>query len=131
MSIGPALVDALKIFAAIEDDLIALGKRADATTATEFVRMRRQLVMGFAEVSAALEKDAWLGEQSHLMTQAQRLLAAFRSQNAINQANWPVVRVRDNLAEYQIAARPVGERSRDFWDWLAFELGFSRERVSG
>jgi hypothetical protein len=131
MSIGPALIDALKSFASIEQDLIALGKRADATTANDFVRVRRQLVMAFAEVSAAFEKDPWLIAEAHLMHQAQRLLAAFRSQNAINQANWPVVRVRDNLAEYQIAARPVGERSRDFWDWLAFELRFERERVSG
>jgi len=121
----------LKAFASIEHDLIALGKRADAATAAEFVRVRRQLVMGFAEVSAALEKDPWLTAQTHLMNQAQRLLAAFRSQNAINQANWPAVRVRDNLAEYQIAARPVGDRSRDFWDWITFEFGFERERVTG
>lgn len=126
MSIGTALVDALSRFAALERELVALGQRADASTAIEFVRMRRQLVMEFAQVGAALEKDPWLSANSHLMQQAQRLLSAFRAQNTINQANWPVVRVRDNLADYQIAARPVGERSRDFWDWIEFELGFKR-----
>lgn len=126
MSIGAALIEALKGFAAVENQIVTLSRTVDAEGALHFVRLRRQLVMAFATLGNALENDPWLKVRPDLLQQATRLFSAFRAQNSINQANWPAVRVKDNVADYQIAARPVGEKSREFWQWIDRELGFRR-----
>jgi hypothetical protein len=105
---------------------VLLGQRVQAETAVEFVRMRRQLVIGFADVGSALDTDAWLAAHPDVLRRGRQVFAAFRAQNSINQANWPVVRARDDPAGYQVAARPVGEKSREFWLWVETELGFKR-----
>ena len=124
MPIGTALHSALESFAAVERSIVDIARHIDGSNAVDFVRLRKQLVMEFASVGSAIEKDPWLSSNPDMLQQATRLLSAFRSQNSINQANWPVVRVKDNLAEYQIAARPVAERSGAFWQWCERELGF-------
>jgi hypothetical protein len=126
MGISAELAQALRAFSAVERDIVSLGKRVDPATAVDFVRMRRQLVIGFAEVGSALDKDAWLAAQPDVLQRGRQLFSAFRAQNSINQANWPVVRARDDPDGYQVAARPVGEKSRDFWRWVETELGHKR-----
>lgn len=129
MPIGTALQSALESFATVERGIVDVGQQVDGNSAVDFVRMRKQLVMEFATVGGAIEKDPWLSTDPSMLQQATRLLSAFRAQNSINQANWPVVRVKDNLAEYQIAARPVAERSAEFWRWVEDELGFKRNQA--
>lgn len=126
MPIGTALKSALDSFATVERGIVEIGRHVDGNSAVDFVRMRKQLVMEFATVGGAIEKDPWLSGNPGLLQQATRHLSAFRAQNSINQANWPVVRVKDNLAEYHIAARPVAERSAEFWQWIEQELGYKR-----
>jgi hypothetical protein len=126
MAIGAELAQALRNFANQERDIVQLGQRVDPDNALEFVRMRRQLVMCFAEVGAAMEKDAWLGTQPDIIQEGRQLFSAFRAANSINQANWPVVKARDDPQGYQVAARPVGEKSRAFWAWVERALGFRK-----
>jgi hypothetical protein len=126
MRIGTALTKSLQSFAALEKEIVALGQRVDASSAVEFVRLRKQLVLAFADVGAALEKDEWLKGQPGKLEQGLRVFSAFRAQNSINQANWPAVRVKDAVSDYQIAARPVAEKSRDFWKWVEEELGYRK-----
>lgn len=126
MQIGAALVEALKGFSLVERQIVMIGQKVDDSCALEFVRLRRQLVMSFATLGNALENDPWLKDKPDLLQQGLRLFSAFRAQNSINQANWPVVRAKDNLADYQVAARPVGVSSRDFWQWVDRELGYRR-----
>lgn len=124
MTIGAELTQALRNFATVEQQIVKLGQRVDPDNALEFVRMRRQLVMGFAEINAALDKDPWLNARPEILQQCRQLFSAFRAANSINQANWPVVKARDDPKGYQIAAAPVGEKSRAFWRWVEKELGF-------
>ncbi len=126
MAISAELTQALRRFADLERQIVALGQRVDAGNALEFVRMRRQLVMGFADVGAALEQDPWLSTQPEITQQGRALFSAFRAANSINQANWPVVKARDDPRGYETAARPVGDKSRAFWQWVEKELGFKR-----
>jgi hypothetical protein len=126
MAISAELAQALRSFSAIERDIVTLGQKVDAQTAVEFVRARRQLVIGFAEVGSALDKDAWLATRPDILHRGRQLFSAFRAQNSINQANWPVVRARDDPAGYQVGARPVAEKSREFWRWVETDLGFNR-----
>ena len=126
MSIGPELTAALRDFAGVERDIVMLGRSASAANASELVKVRRDIVLEFAKVGAALEKDRHLKDHPEQMTQATRLFAAFRSGNSINQANWPAIRVRDNLKEYLGASLPVAEASRAFWTWMDQHLGFRR-----
>lgn len=124
--IGGELIEALSAFAALERTIVDLDNRADASLAVEFVRMRRDLVLEFTKLGRALEQDHWLTSQPELFQQTMRLFSAFRTQNTINQADWPVVRVKDHLPDYRVAAGPVAERSRAFWQWIEQELGFKR-----
>jgi hypothetical protein len=126
MAIGAELAQALRNFANQERDIVQLGQRVDPDNALEFVRMRRQLVMCFADVGAAMEKDAWLTAQPEIMQEGRQLFSAFRAANSINQANWPVVKARDDPKGYGVAARPVGEKSRAFWAWAERALGFRK-----
>ncbi len=126
MAIGRELTQALRRFADLERQIVLLGQRVDADNALEFVRMRRQLVMGFADVGAALEKDPWLATRPDVIQHGRQLFSAFRAANSINQANWPVVKARDDPRGYEVAARPVGDKSRAFWHWIEKELGFKR-----
>lgn len=127
MAIGAELAQALRNFARLEGDIVKLGQRVSADNAIEFVRMRRGLVMCFAEVGAAMEKDAWLTAQPpELIQRGRQLFSAFRAANSINQANWPVVKARDDPKGYQVAASPVGDKSRAFWAWVERELGFKK-----
>jgi hypothetical protein len=126
MPTGNELDQALRSFAEVERGIVQLDTRADATNALAFVNMRRDLVMEFAKVGKALEQEPWLVANPDKMTQVTRLFAAFRTQNALNQADWPVIRVRDDPAAYAGASRPVGERSAAFWQWVEQELGFRR-----
>jgi hypothetical protein len=126
MSAGPELVGALRAFDAVERRIVALGEQAETCDSFEFVNLRRDLVLQFASLAAAIERDPHLMANPALKTQATRLLAAFRTQNAVNQADWPVIRVRDDPEHYKVAARPVAERSRDFWTWVGQQLGFNR-----
>ena len=121
------LASALQSFAAIEREIVMLGAQADADKAHRLVQLRRQLVLEFARVRDALEAEPSMLCSPELMTAAMRQLAAFRTSNAINQADWPVVRVRDNPAEYRVASRSVGEASRLFWGWTEQHLGFRAE----
>lgn len=125
MSIGPELTEALRSFARVERDIVALGQGRNGDNASELVRVRRELVLEFARLGQALEKDPYLQANPAKLTDATRLFAAFRSQNSINQANWPAIRVRDNQEDYKIASQPVGEKSRAFWGWIAQEFGIS------
>jgi len=127
MAIGAELAQALRNFARQEGEIVKLGQRVAPDNALEFVRMRRGLVMCFAEVGAAMEKDVWLTAQPPEMIQRGRqLFSALRAANSINQANWPVVKARDDPQGYQVAARPVGEKSHAFWMWVEMELGFKK-----
>ncbi|HEY1126009.1 MAG TPA: hypothetical protein VGE65_10265 [Sphingobium sp.] len=126
MKIGAELAQALRNFASQEQEIVQLGQRVDADNALEFVRMRRGLVMRFADVGAAMEKDAWLSKQADVIQEGRQLFSAFRAANSINQANWPVVKARDDPQGYQVAARPVGEKSRAFWAWVERDLGFKK-----
>jgi hypothetical protein len=127
MAIGAELAQALRNFAKQEGDIVKLGQHVDPENALEFVRMRRSLVMCFADVGAAMEKDPWLVAQpAETIQQGRQLFSAFRAANSINQANWPVVKARDDPHGYQVAARPVGDKSRAFWAWVEKDLGFKK-----
>ena len=126
MAVSAELILALKRFAAVERQIVTLGQRVDPENALEFVRMRRQLVMGFAEVGVALEKDPWFTDRPDALQQGRQLFSAFRAANSINQANWPVIKARDDPRAYEAAARPVSDKSRAFWNWIEKELGVTR-----
>lgn len=126
MPIGSELVAALKQFSALEVEIVELGGRVDPDNAREFVRMRRDLVMNFAHVGKAMDEDPWLAANPDVLSRGRRFFAEFRTANSLNQANWPVVRAKDDAAAYAKAAAPVGEKSRAFWQWVESDLGFRR-----
>lgn len=117
------LSDALRAFAETEDEIVHLGVVADSARMHELLALRRLFVEQFGVVNAALQKEPRLVQNADLMTQAMRLLAAFRSRNAINQADWPVIRVRDDPIAYREASQHVKEASRIFWQWTEDALG--------
>jgi len=127
LPIGTDLANALRSFAAIEQDIITFGQTMDAGKASAFVHRRRDMAHEFAVLRNALEREPLLIAQPELMTQALRLLAAFRARNAINQAEWPAIRVRDEPAPFRIAAQSVAAAARDFWRWIEQTLAYRRD----
>ena len=126
MAIGAELTHALRNFSAVEREIVGSGQRVSPDNALEFVKQRRQLVLCFADLGNALEKDPWLSTQPDIIRAGRQYFSAFRAANSINQANWPVVKAKDDPDGYRVAARPVGEKSRAFWAWAEQELGFKR-----
>ncbi|MBN8829855.1 MAG: hypothetical protein J0G94_04315 [Sphingomonadales bacterium] len=128
MGAGKELLEALRSFAEVERKIVLLGERpeVDNAHASAMVNARRELVMAFAKLGTALDTDPHLTAHPDKMTQGTRLFSAFRAQNAINQADWPAIRVRDDPAQYRVAAQSVVDRSRAFWQWVERELGFRR-----
>ena len=126
MPIGAELANALRAFAAIENDIITFGQTMDASKASAFVERRREMAHEFAVLRNALEQEPWLVDRPERMTEALRLLSAFRASNSINQAEWPTIRVRDDPAAFRIAAQTVAAAARDFWRWVDRELGHMR-----
>lgn len=126
MPIGIELANALRAFAAIENDIIIFGQTMDAGKASAFVERRREMAHEFAVLRNALEREPWLIDRPERMTEALRLLSTFRASNSINQAEWPTIRVRDDPAAFRIAAQAVAAAARDFWRWVEHELGYMR-----
>jgi hypothetical protein len=126
MAIGRALQRALQSFAQTESEIVAFGRGADASKALEFVHMRKRMIAEFAALRDALENDPYLKANDARKTEILRLFSAFRTQNAINQANWPAIRVKDNLPDFRIAAQAVGPFSQAFWSWIEKEFGYRR-----
>jgi hypothetical protein len=122
--IGADLTRALRSFATVEQDIVTFGQTMDAGKASAFVHRRRDMAHEFAVLRNALEQEPLLIAQPELMTQALRLLSAFRARNSINQAEWPAIRVRDEPARFRIAARSVSAAARDFWRWIDQTLGY-------
>jgi len=126
MPVGNELMEALQSFADVERTIVSIGEVAGHDNASAFVNARRDLVMAFAQLGTALSRDPFLSANPDKMTEGTRLFSAFRAQNSINQADWPVIRARDHAAEYRVASQPVVERSRAFWQWIERETGFRR-----
>ena len=129
MLIGSDLKSALESFAQVEADIVSHGVPVTPAESQELLQLRRQLITEFANVSAALEAEPNLARSPTLLTDATRLFAAFRTANSVNQADWPVVRVREDAAGYSVAVRSVVEASSAFWDWADNMLKFSGRHV--
>lgn len=122
MAIGSRLKEALQSFAAVEAQIVARGAPKTAAESLDLVQLRRDLVLEFAALSAAIEAEPSLIASPDMLTQATRALAAFRTRNSMNQADWPVVRVREDPAGYSVAVQGVVRTSRAFWDWAERNL---------
>jgi len=116
------LAQALRSFAQVERGIIEFGLVGDSGRALELVRMRKQMVTEFATLGSALEGEPYLNERPDMKTEILRLFAAFRTANAINTAEWPAIRVRDDVGQFKIAAQGVGKVSQAFWSKVKAEL---------
>ena len=129
MLIGSKLKSALESFAQAEAQIVLRGVPVTAAESLELVQLRRQLITEFATLSAAIEAEPNLIRSPAMLTDATRLLAAFRTANSVNQAEWPVVRVREDAAGYHIAVQRVVIASDAFWSWAAQTLNFDRRHL--
>jgi len=129
MLIGSALKGALESFAQVEADIVAHGAPVTTAESQELLQLRRQLITEFARLSAAIEAEPSLARSPSMLTDATRLLAAFRTANSVNQADWPVIRVREDAAGYEAAVQKVVNASSAFWDWADHSLQFSGRHV--
>ncbi len=126
MPISAELKAALRSFSHLEQQVVQVSSHVDTSNATTLVRLRRDLVHEFAALSHALEHDHHLRSNPEKFTEATRLLSAFRTQNSVNQADWPVILVRDNPSGYRASVGTVAGRSHAFWHWVEKELRFRR-----
>jgi hypothetical protein len=126
MQIGPELNRALREFATVERNILAAANQASGYDAGALVRARKDLVLAFATLGRALEHDPKLASTREQLSEATRRFAAFRTQNSINQADWPAIRARDNLAAYRQSSSLVAEKSRAFWQWVERETDFRK-----
>jgi len=116
------LDEAMKAFARVERGIVEFGMAGDTQHAVELIRLRKQMITEFAALSAALEADPFLAERREAKTDLLRLFSAFRTANALNTAEWPAIRVRDDVPSFRAAATSVGHASRAFWRRIEQEL---------
>jgi hypothetical protein len=126
MAMGRSLQESLETFAKVESEIVAFGRGADGSKALEFIHLRKRMINEFAALRDALENDPYLKANEERKTEVMRRFSAFRAQNAINQADWPAIRVKDDPPAFRIAAQSVAPLSQAFWDWIEKEFGYRR-----
>ena len=111
-------LDALE---AVQAALASIANRNDDGRKRDLIRLRRDLSLQIAKVGKAAEPI--FGAADHPLNQDYRnRFSRMRSAAAIHQADWPAVRLGEDVERYQASARGVREANKAFVAWVRTAL---------
>lgn len=117
---GP-LTRELDALEAVQVELAAIANRSDDARKHDLIRLRRDLSLQIAKVGEAAEPI--FGAAEHGLSQDYRnRFSRMRSAAAIHQADWPAVRLGEDVERYQASARGVREANKAFVAWVRSAL---------
>ena len=111
-------LDALE---AVQVELASIANRSDDARKHDLIRLRRELSLQIAKVGKAAEPI--FGTADHALNQDYRnRFSRMRSAAAIHQADWPAVRLGEDVERYQASALGVREANKAFVAWVRTAL---------
>jgi hypothetical protein len=111
-------LDALE---AVQVELATIASRSDDARKHDLIRLRRELAAQIAKVGEAAEPI--FGTAEHVLSQDYRTrFSRMRSAAAIHQADWPAVRLGEDVERYKASALGVREANKAFVAWVRAAL---------
>jgi len=107
-------LDALE---AVQVALASIAGRTDDARRHDLIRLRRELSLQIARVGTVAEPI--FGTAAPGLNQDYRnKFSRMRSAAALHQADWPAVRLGENVKQYQASALAVREANKLFVTWV-------------
>lgn len=126
-SLSAQMREILTDYARLEHEILATAMLMDPTRKAELVRLRRRLAEHLGVVGTCIERDEQLASDPAIQKQMSQLFTNFRYAVGQHQANWPAVRIDDDVERYRESAENSYAKADLFWSWCRSSLGFSRE----
>lgn len=102
---------------AIQAELASIADRTDDARRHDLIRLRRDLSLRIAEVGKIAEPIFGAAEAG--MAQEYRgKFSRMRSAAALHQANWPAVRLGEDVEQYRASAQGVRQANKEFVAWV-------------
>ncbi|MEO9133159.1 MAG: hypothetical protein ABI240_18380 [Sphingomonas sp.] len=101
---------------AVQAELAGIATRTDDARKHDLIQLRRKLASQIGEVGKVA--DTALANVDVAFKQAYRdHFSRMRSAAALHQANWPAVRLGEDIDNYHISAKGVRQANREFVAW--------------
>jgi len=116
MSDFARLTKELNALEAVQAELASIAARTDDARKHDLIKLRRKLAVQIGEVGAVA--DTIFANVDATMKQAYRdRFSEMRSAAARHQANWPAVRLGEDIDQFHVSARGVRQANREFVAW--------------
>jgi len=116
MSDFARLTKELNALEALQAELASIAARTDDARKHDLIKLRRKLALQIGEVGAVA--DTIFANVDATMKQAYRdRFSEMRSAAARHQANWPAVRLGEDIDQFHVSARGVRQANREFVAW--------------
>ena len=116
MSDFARLLKELDALEAVQAELASIATRTDDARKHELIKLRRKLAVQIGEVGTVA--DTIFANVDGALKQAYRdRFSEMRSAAARHQANWPAVRLGEDLEQFHASARDVRQANKEFIAW--------------
>ena len=116
MSDFARLLKELDALEAVQAELAGIATRTDDARKHELIKLRRKLAAQIGEVGTVA--DTIFANVDGALKQAYRdRFSEMRSAAARHQANWPAVRLGEDLEQFHASARGVRQANKEFIAW--------------
>ncbi|MEO9131963.1 MAG: hypothetical protein ABI240_12215 [Sphingomonas sp.] len=116
MSDFALLLKELNNLEAVQAELAGIATRTDDARKHDLIQLRRKLASQIGEVGKVADRT--LADVDVAFKQAYRdHFSRMRSAAALHQANWPAVRLGEDIDNYHISAKGVRQANREFVAW--------------
>jgi hypothetical protein len=102
---------------AVQAKLAGIANRADEGRRHDLIRLRRELALQIVAVGKIAEPIFGAAEPG-LAQDYRNTFSRMRSTTALHQANWPAVRLGEDMGPYQASALDVNEANKAFVAWV-------------
>jgi len=122
---GP-LVRELSVLEAVQAELAGIADRTDDARRHDLIQLRRQLALQIAKVGQ-LAEPIFAATEAGTAHEYRSRFSRMRSAAALHQANWPAVRLGEDIEQYRASAVGVRQANKEFVAWVRGALDHLRK----
>ena len=116
MSDFALLLKELSALEAVQAELAGIATRTDDARKHDMIQLRRKLAAQIGQVGTVA--DTIFANADAAIKQAYRdHFSRMRSAAALHQANWPAIRLGEDIEQYHASAKGVRQANREFVAW--------------
>ncbi len=113
---GP-LYRELSTLEAVQAELASIAERTDDARRHDLIRLRRALSLQIAEVGKVAER-IFAAAEADMALEYRSKFSRMRSAAALHQADWPAVRLGEEVEHYRASALGVRQANKEFVAWV-------------